>query len=99
MFNTTDVPKSSRIPKLVEALYANIKRVRAPRFNGIQLIFQPQEGKFRECLTSSRCDRAASDDQFIVTNDDRNITENVSWIPLKRGARTRFILQKRPSRS
>ena len=23
----------------------------------------------------------------------------MSWIPLKRGARTRFILQKRPSRS
>ena len=31
MFNTTDVPKSSRIPKLVEALYANMPVIESAR--------------------------------------------------------------------
>ena len=63
--------------QLLLGFFCNIKRVRTPRFNGIQFIFQPLEGKFRESLTSSRCNRTASNDQFIITNNDRDITENM----------------------
>ena len=31
MFNTTDIPKSSRIPKLIEALYAKMPVIESAR--------------------------------------------------------------------
>ena len=44
MFNTTDVPKSSRIPKLVEALYANMPVIESARAKLITESYKATEG-------------------------------------------------------
>ena len=64
--------------QLCFGLFSNVERIRCSCCNSIQFILQPLVRKFRECLASSRCDRAASYDQLIITNDNRNIPENVS---------------------
>lgn len=45
MFNTTDVPKSSRIPKLVEALYANMPVIESARAKLITESYMATEGE------------------------------------------------------
>ena len=44
MFNTTDVPKSSRIPKLVEALYANMPVIESARAKLLTESYKATEG-------------------------------------------------------
>mgnify|MGYP003204610238 CR=1 FL=1 len=97
MFNTTDVPKSSRIPKLVEALYANMPVIESARAKLLTESYKATEG---EPMVTRRAEAFA----HILRNIPIIIRFpssgwKMSWIPLKRGARTRFILQKRPSRS
>ena len=45
MFNTTDVPKSSRIPKLVEALYANMPVIESARAKLLTESYKATEGE------------------------------------------------------
>lgn len=45
MFNTTDIPKSSRIPKLVEALYAHMPVIESARAKLITESYKATEGK------------------------------------------------------
>ncbi len=45
MFNTTDVPKSSRIPKLVEALYANMPVIESARAKLLTESYKATEGQ------------------------------------------------------
>ena len=45
MFNTTDVPKSSRIPKLIEALYANMPVIESARAKLITESYKATEGQ------------------------------------------------------
>lgn len=45
MFNTTDIPKSSRIPKLVEALYANMPVIESARAKLITESYKATEGQ------------------------------------------------------
>ena len=45
MFNTTDVPKSSRIPKLVEALYAHMPVIESARAKLITESYKATEGQ------------------------------------------------------
>ena len=45
MFNTTDVPKSSRIPKLVEALYAKMPVIESARAKLITESYKATEGE------------------------------------------------------
>ena len=45
MFNTTDVPKSSRIPKLVKALYANMPVIESARAKLITESYKATEGE------------------------------------------------------
>lgn len=118
MFNTTDVPKSSRIPKLVEALYANMPVIESARAKLLTESYKATEG---EPMVTRRAEAFAHilrnipiiirDNELIVGSSTiaprgcQTFPEfsfqcwKMSWIPLKRGARTRFILQKRPSRS
>ncbi len=44
MFNTTDIPKSSRIPKLVEALYANMPVIESARAKLLTESYKATEG-------------------------------------------------------
>ena len=45
MFNTTDIPKSSRIPKLVEALYAHMPVIESARAKLITESYKATEGQ------------------------------------------------------
>lgn len=45
MFNTTDIPKSSRIPKLVEALYAHMPIIESARAKLITESYKATEGQ------------------------------------------------------
>ena len=45
MFNTTDVPKSSRIPKLVKALYANMPVIESARAKLLTESYKATEGE------------------------------------------------------
>ena len=45
MFNTTDIPKSSRIPKLIEALYAKMPVIESPRAKLITESYKATEGQ------------------------------------------------------
>ena len=45
MFNTTDIPKSSRIPKLVEALYANMPVIESARAKLLTESYKATEGE------------------------------------------------------
>ena len=45
MFNTTDVPKSSRIPKLVKALYANMPVIESARAKLLTESYKATEGQ------------------------------------------------------
>ena len=45
MFNTTDIPKSSRIPKLIEALYAKMPVIEAARAKLITESYKATEGQ------------------------------------------------------
>ena len=45
MLNTTDVPKSSRIPKLVEALYANMPVIESARAKLLTESYKATEGE------------------------------------------------------
>ena len=47
MFNTTDIPKSSRIPKLVEALYAHMPVIESARAKLITESYRPQRDSLR----------------------------------------------------
>ena len=55
----------------------NIKWIGCSGSHCIQLILQPLERILRECLTSSRSQGAASDDQLLITDNDGNITQDV----------------------
>ena len=58
-------------------LLSNLKRIRSSGRNCIQFSFQPLIRELRKCLTSPRRNRTASDNQFIVTDNDRNIMKNM----------------------
>ena len=45
MFNTTDIPKSSRIPKLIEALYAKMPVIESARAKLITESYKATEGQ------------------------------------------------------
>ena len=45
MFNTTDVPKSSRIPKLVKALYAKMPVIESSRAKLLTESYKATEGE------------------------------------------------------
>ena len=45
MFNTTDVPKSSRIPKLIAALYAHMPVIESARAKLITESYKATEGR------------------------------------------------------
>ena len=45
MFNTTDVPKSSRIPKLIAALYAHMPAIESARAKLITESYKATEGQ------------------------------------------------------
>ena len=71
-------PVFMHFTKFLFGFFCDIKRICCPGFNGIQFILQPLEGIFRESLTASRCDGTAAYDQFLITNDDGDMTQNVS---------------------
>ena len=107
MFNTTDVPKSSRIPKLVEALYANMPVIESARAKLLTESYKATEG---EPMVTRRAEAFAHilrnipiiirDNELIVGSSTiaprgcQTFPEfsssgwKMSWIPLKRGART-----------
>ena len=58
-------------------LLSNLKRIRSSGRNCIQFSFQPLIRELRKCLTSPRRNRTASDNQFIVTDNDRNVMKNM----------------------
>ena len=45
MFNTTDIPKSSRIPKLIKALYAKMPVIESARAKLITESYKATEGQ------------------------------------------------------
>ena len=83
MFNTTDVPKSSRIPKLIAALYAHMPVIESARAKLITESYKATEGQ----PTITR--RAEAFAHILRMN----------WIRLQQGPRTHFTLLRKPSRS
>ena len=71
-------PVLVRLPQLRLGLLCNVKRICCSGCYCIQFSFQPFIRKFRECLASSWCDCTASHDQLIITDNNRNIMENMS---------------------
>ena len=65
------------LSQLLLGFLSNVKWVRGPCCNRIQFILQPLIGKFRESLAASRCNRTASDNQLIITNNNRDVTKNM----------------------
>ena len=59
------------------SLLRNIEWIGCSGSYCVQLILQPLEGILRECLTSSWCQCAASYDQFLITDDNGNIVQDV----------------------
>ena len=55
----------------------NIKWIGCSGSHCIQLILQPLERILRKRLTSSRRQSAASNDQLLITDDDRNVVQDV----------------------
>ena len=65
------LPVFMYLPKIRLGLLRNIKWISSSGSHRIQFILQPLERILRECLTSSWCQGAASDDQFLITDDDQ----------------------------
>ena len=74
----SSLPVFMYLPQLLLCLFGDIKRVRAPRFNRIQLVLQPLIRKLRIGLAPSGCYGTASHDQFLITDNDRNVTQDMS---------------------
>ena len=71
------LPVFMYLPKIRLGLLRNIKWISSSGSHRIQFILQPLERILRECLTSSWCQGAASDDQFLITDDDRNVMQDM----------------------
>ena len=59
------------------SLLCNIKWVSCSGSNCVQFSLQPFIGKFREGLTSSGSNGTASYNQFIITDNNRNMMQNM----------------------
>ena len=71
------LPVFMYLPKIRLGLLRNIKWISSSGSHRIQFILQPLERILRECLTSSWCQCAASYDQFLITDDNGNIVQDV----------------------
>ena len=58
-------------------LLGNVEGVRSACFDSIEFCLQPFKRIFREGLTAARRLSCASDDQFLITNGDRDILQNM----------------------
>jgi pyruvate-formate lyase len=107
MFNTTDVPKSSRIPKLIAALYAHMPVIESARAKLITESYKATEG---QPTITRRAEAFAHilrnipiiirDDELIVGSRNFPISGwRMNWIRLQQGPRIHFTLPRKLSRS
>ena len=91
MFNTTDIPKSSRIPKLIEALYAKMPVIESARAKLITESYKATEG---QPVITRRAEAFAHILRNFLTSGWR-----MNWILLQQEQRIRSTLLKRPKQS
>ena len=65
------------LPQFSLSFLCDFKWICCSCCNSIQFSLQPFIREFRECLASSWCDRTTSYDQFIITDNNRNIAKNM----------------------
>ena len=58
-------------------LFRNVERIGSPGLHRVKLCFQPFIRKLRVCLAASGCNGRAPNDQLQITDDDRDIFQNV----------------------
>ena len=70
-------PISMYLLKLPLRLLRNPERIRAARLDGVKLRFQPLPGKLREGLAAPGRQRRTPYDQFVLTDNDRNLLQDM----------------------
>ena len=99
MFNTTDIPKSSRIPKLIEALYAKMPVIESARAKLITESYKATEGQPVITRRAEAFAHILRNIPIIIRDNELMNGWRLNWILLQQEQRIRSTLLKRPKQS